>query len=157
MSTRIPLGEYFVKSGKITREDLQTALELQKQRGGFLGQILVTEGWISEHALCKTLSKAINIQWATIDCLLIDQEVLDLVPKSMAVTFNVLPIFIHRNILYLAMEDPADMSIVQFVEFKAGMRVKPLLAPLQQLRSMIKKYYHENSLFTRLPSTNSAG
>ena len=57
MSERIPLGEYLVKAGIITQEDLQMALQLQKQRGGFLGQILVQEGWISEQVLCKTLSE----------------------------------------------------------------------------------------------------
>lgn len=145
MSERIPLGEYFVKAGIISEDDLEKALQLQKQRGGYLGQILVTEGWITEQTLCKTISETTSVNWGAVDCILIDWSVIQLVPKSVAVTFNVLPIFVHRNILHLAMENPSDTSMLKFIEFKTGMPVKPLLAPVEQLRSMIRKYYYEKA------------
>lgn len=135
------LGEYLVNTGLIDQERLEEALRLQKQKGGFFGQILVDQGWITEQQLCQVLSKALRIRWANIDCLLIDQDVLDLVPKSVAITCNVLPIFAYNNKLHLAMENPCDTSMIQFIEFRAGMQVKPLLAPMQQLREMIRKYY----------------
>ena len=143
MSERIPLGEYFVKAGLISQEDLEKALMLQKQRGGYLGQILVTEGWISEQTLCKTISETTSVNWGTVDCLLIDWNVIQLVPKSVAITFNVLPIFVHKDVLHLAMENPSDTSMLKFIEFKTGMPVKPLLAPVEQLKTMIRKYYYE--------------
>ncbi|MCP4397825.1 MAG: hypothetical protein GY801_11070 [bacterium] len=143
MSERIPLGEYFVKAGIISQEDLERALQLQKQRGGYLGQILVTEGWITEQTLCKTISETTSVNWGAVDCILIDWTVLQLVPKSVAITFNVLPIFVHKNVLHLAMENPSDTSMLKFIEFKTGLPVKPLLAPVKQIRTMIRKYYYE--------------
>ncbi len=143
MSERIPLGEYFVKAGIINQEDLEMALQLQKQRGGYLGQILVTEGWITEQTLCKTISETTSVNWGAVDCILIDWTVLQLVPKSVAITFNVLPIFVHKNVLHLAMENPSDTSMLKFIEFKTGLPVKPLLAPVKQIRTMIRKYYYE--------------
>ncbi len=143
MSEHKQLGEYLVNAGLLSQERLQSALRLQKQKGGFFGQILVEKGWISEEQLCQSLSEALQIHWASIDCIQISQDVLKLVPKSIAMTCNVFPIFAHNNTLHLAMENPCDTSMIQFIEFKAGMQVKPLLAPLQQLRKMIRKYYHD--------------
>ena len=145
MSERIPLGEYFVKAGFISQEVLEQALLLQKQRGGYLGQILVTEGWITEQTLCKTIAEITSVNWGAVDCILIDWSVIKLVPKSVAITFNVLPIFVHKDILHLAMENPSDTSMVKFIEFKTGLPVKPLLAPVEQIRAMIRKYYYESS------------
>lgn len=142
MSQHQHLGECLVNAGLINQERLHAALHLQKQKGGFFGQILVEEGWISEQDLCKALSETLQVHWATIDCLQISQDVLRLVPKSVAITCNVLPIFVRNNTLHLAMENPRDTSMIQFIEFKTGMRVKPLLAPMQQLREMIRKYYY---------------
>jgi type IV pilus assembly protein PilB len=136
------LGERLVNAELISLQRLQTALHLQKQKGGFLGQILVEEGWITEQQLCQALSKMLDVRWGNIDCLRISQDVLKFVSKSMAMVCKVLPLFVRNNTIYLAMEDPSDTSVIQFIELKSRMQVKPLLAPVQQLLRMIRKYYY---------------
>ncbi len=136
------MGESLVIAGLLSRELVQRALFLQKQRGGFFGQILVEEGWITEQELCQTLAEIFQVHWVGIDCLLISHEVLMLVPKAITITCNVLPLFVQNNTLYLAMDNPCDTSIIQFIECKTRMQIKPLLATRQQLREMIWKCYY---------------
>ena len=45
------LGEILVEGGWITREDLDTALETQRQGGHRIGKILVESGVLSEITL----------------------------------------------------------------------------------------------------------
>lgn len=53
---REPVGELLVKAGRITRPQLDQALEEQKQGGEKLGQILVRKSWLSEPELTALLA-----------------------------------------------------------------------------------------------------
>lgn len=50
------LGEMLVEGGEITQEQLDKALEIQKEEGGLIGIILVNLGYINEQTLVKFLS-----------------------------------------------------------------------------------------------------
>lgn len=50
------LGEMLVDGGEITQEQLEKALEIQKEEGGLIGIILVNLGYINEQALVKYLA-----------------------------------------------------------------------------------------------------
>ncbi len=50
------LGEILLEKGEITQEQLDKALEVQKNEGGLIGIILVNQGSISEQVLVKYLA-----------------------------------------------------------------------------------------------------
>lgn len=133
-----------MQAGVITPEQLEHALRLQQERHGFLGQILLEMGWITDKQLCQAISQALHVNCVSIDCLLISEEVVQLISSSLAVSCGILPLFIHHETLYLAMENPRDIGAIQLVEYETGMHVKPLMVPPCQLWSMINKYYRAN-------------
>ncbi len=137
------LGECLVEAGLLDAERIQTALDIQERQGGFLGEILVKFGWIGERDMCVVLSKILHSHWVNLEGLLISRDVLRLVPRSIAMISNVLPLLTQRQVLYLAMENPEDTSMIKFIEFHSGMQVKPFLAPVKQLRNMVRQYYFE--------------
>jgi hypothetical protein len=53
---REPVGELLVKSGRITREQLDVALSEQQRTSEKFGQILVRKGWLSEPELAALLT-----------------------------------------------------------------------------------------------------
>ncbi len=141
MSEPKRLGDCLVKANVISQEQLEKALHIQEKRGGFLGQILLDMGWISDKELCKAISEALRVNCVNIDSVLISEEVVKLIPESLAATCRILPLFVHGNTLYLAMENPRDTGAIQLVEFSTGMKVRPLVVPQCQLREMLQKYY----------------
>lgn len=140
------LGECLVQASIITEEQLQEALDLQKEQHGFLGQILLEKGWITDKQLCQAISQALHVNCVSIDCVLISKDVVQLISTSLAVSCGILPLFAHHKTLYLAMENPRDAGVIQLVEHETGMHVKPLMAPPCQLWSMINKYYREDAI-----------
>lgn len=50
------LGELLLEDGEITQEQLDKALEVQKEEGGLIGIIMVNLGYISEQLLVKYLA-----------------------------------------------------------------------------------------------------
>lgn len=57
------LGERLVAKGVISEEDMQRALEVQRQAGGRLGNILVRMGSISEDMVLRTLSEQLGYSY----------------------------------------------------------------------------------------------
>lgn len=51
------LGKLLVEDGAITEEQLDKALEVQRTRGGLLGIILITLGYIDDRILVQYLYK----------------------------------------------------------------------------------------------------
>jgi hypothetical protein len=50
------LGEMLVEAGEITKEQLDKALQIQKEEGGLIGIILVNLSFIDEQTLVKYLA-----------------------------------------------------------------------------------------------------
>ena len=55
------LGEMLVENGVITREQMNKAIEIQKEEGGLIGIILVNQGVISEQKLVEYLAMQAKI------------------------------------------------------------------------------------------------
>lgn len=151
MATR--LGECLLKAGVISEAQLAEALKIQEESQGFLGHILLEKGWITDKQLCGAISESLHVNCVSIENVLISEEVVGLISNSLAVTCQILPLFVHKNTIYLAMENPCDTGVIQLVEYETGRQVRPLMAPPNELKSMIAGYYHVDE---KSPDTRAA-
>ncbi len=142
MSSKKRIGELLVERGVINQKQLEEALRLQSHGNRFLGQILIGMGWGSEWEVYKALSQVLRVKFISFDNVQIDSHIVQLVPELLAVTRDILPLSVKDNMLYLVMENPRDIDVIQIVEFTTERQVKPLIAPLSQLREMIRRYYN---------------
>jgi type IV pilus assembly protein PilB len=144
MAPRKRLGELLVDASLLTEDQLSAALKIQENSGQRLGQILVDKGWVSEEQVFRMLSKKLHIQYTSLDNVLISQEVIRLIPKETAVKHHMLPVLVQNRLLYVVMENPQELNVIQQIEFATGMQVKPLLTAPSQLRKAIHTHYSMN-------------
>lgn len=144
MVQRKRLGEMLIEASLLTQDQLEEALHFQKGTQKRLGQILVEKGWVSEENLCRILSKSLHVRYVDVSKALISQEIIRLVSNELAIRHHVLPVLVQNTTLYVAMEDPHNINVIQQIEFKTGMQVVPLIAPASQLRSAIRRHYNIN-------------
>ena len=142
MARRKRLGEILVEACLISPAQLDEALHLQKGQNRRIGQILVDLGWVNEPEVCRAVAELLNIKYVDVADALISQEVVQLAPEDLAVKRNILPLFTEDKTLYLAMENPLDGDVIQRIEFRTGMQVRPLIAPPSQLRETVRKHYN---------------
>jgi type IV pilus assembly protein PilB len=88
------------------------------------------------------MAESLHMDYIRDDGIEISPEVMELVPESLAASCNIFPLNIKHNVLYLAMENPLDIGVIQLVEFSTGMKVEPLLAAPSQLAKMIRQHYN---------------
>ena len=51
------IGEFLINDNRITNEQLENALEVQKKEPGKLGSILIRLGYVTEEDITQALSK----------------------------------------------------------------------------------------------------
>lgn len=79
--------------------------------------------------------------YVDLDSYLIDEKVIDLVPKSLAQRYQLIPLFKIGNILTVAMVDPHNIPALDEVGLKTGCEVEPLVSTDIQIKTAIHRYY----------------
>src|SRR5438270_2104722 len=139
------LGEMLLERRLITAEDLDRALELQKERGDKIGKTLVDLGFVAMRDVLATLSDQLGVALITIDGPpAASAETESLSPRFLR-QFRCLPIGREDHTVTLAMADPLDFETLAAVRNCTGLKVNPVLASEQEILDAIDKYYGESA------------
>lgn len=90
---RMKLGEMLILKGKLTPERLYEMLQIQKQTGDSLGNILIEENVLTAEQLDQILGEQLGIPHVWIGKGLVDPAIVHVLPKQKAIQFNVVPMF----------------------------------------------------------------
>src|SRR5208282_5782847 len=136
------LGEILLEKRLITGEDLDRALELQKERGGEkLGKILVDLGFIAMRDVLASLAEQLQVPLLTIDGPpAVSPETESLSPKFLR-QFRCLPVALHDHTVTLAMADPLDFETRSTVTSCTGLTVRAGIAGEQEILDAIDRFY----------------
>jgi general secretion pathway protein E len=135
------LGEILLEKGLITSEDLEKALELQKERGDKIGKTLVDMGFVAMRDVLAALSEQLKLALVTIDGPPpVSPETEALSPRFLR-QFRCLPVGREDHTITLAMADPLDVETLAAVRNTTGLKVLPVLAAEQEILDAIDKYY----------------
>jgi type IV pilus assembly protein PilB len=134
------LGQLLVAEEQLTQEQLARALGEQKASGERLTAVLVRLGLIDEVRLAHFLARLHRVALVTLDRV-IEEDVLALVPETIARKHDVLPIERVGDTITLAMADPMNLPALDDVTFVTGLRVTAAVAPVLAIRRSIDQAY----------------
>jgi len=141
------LGRILIKMGLITREQVNEALRIQKERGGKvkIGQIFLEMGLVKEKDLSIALAGQRGMEYVEIDNLEIPQEVISQVPAQMAKTYRILPIAYDskRNHLTVVLDNPDNFRATDDLSTLMGFTVEAKVTDPDALNTAMNKYYAE--------------
>lgn len=146
MRDRPRVGEILVSAGIIDEMQLTTALGEQLRWGKRLGVTLIKMGMVEEGHLIRALAKQLDLPVASLAGKRILPEVIALVPARLASKHGVIPLFLKddgpNGQLYLGMEDPSDLAVLDDLCFRTGIEIRPVMVGPSELGEAIKRYYH---------------
>src|ERR1700723_3612962 len=136
------LGEILLERKLITGEDLDRALELQRERPGEkIGKILVDLGFIAMRDVLSALAEQLQVPLLQIDAApATSPETETLSPKFLR-QFRCLPMALHDHTITLAMADPLDFETRSTVEACTGLAVRVGIAGEQEILDAIDRFY----------------
>jgi MSHA biogenesis protein MshE len=109
-SEKIRLGQILVQQKRITEEQLNVALEEQKQLGRRLGRVLVDKGVITEEQLAEALARQLNLPYLELRNVNVKREVVLKLPESAARRFRALVLEDSGATCKVGMADPTDLT-----------------------------------------------
>jgi chromosomal replication initiator protein DnaA len=137
------LGEILVEERIISPAQLSEALALKKEKGGFLGAILVELRYLSQDTLISFLVKQCKIPHLSLLDYHISEEVLALLPQEICLKYGLLPIDKLGRILTVAMTDPLDIDALEKVrEVCPELRIKPILCSPQHFETVTNQCFN---------------
>ena len=135
------LGDLLLSSGVISHEQLERALELQKESKERLGDVLVQSGIITEQQLIEALKIQLGVEFVDLTAVSIPVELAKYVPRTLAKKYCVVPVKLVRDTLYLAMSDPLDFIAQEEVKAASRKRVIPMIATRKAVEQAIGRLY----------------
>ncbi|MBI2839560.1 MAG: type IV-A pilus assembly ATPase PilB [Acidobacteria bacterium] len=137
----VRIGDLLLKENLITKEQLDKALETQRQTGGKLGSTLVRLGYISEEDITSVLSRQYGYPSINLSLFEIDPAVIKILPPETAMKYQVVPINKTGGTLTIAMSDPTNLFAIEDIKFMLNYNVEPVVASESAIRAALDKYY----------------
>ena len=139
------LGQILMKRGLITPDQLKDALEIQKKEGGFLGEILVRLGHITERDIVVALIVQCGFPYIAVNKYEIDPGVLDLIPEETAKKYHVVPLDRVGDVLSVVMANPLNVTMVEELEQVTGYKIATFIATKAEIDEAIANWYKRRS------------
>lgn len=106
-----------------------------------MGEILIDSGVITEEDIISTLEIQLGIRRVNLGVTDISPEVTKLISENLATKYNLIPVYIEYDTLYVAMSDPLNLFAIDDVSIVSGYEVEPLIAGTKEIKDAIAKYY----------------
>ena len=142
------LGDILLSQTSLTDAQLREALEIQKEKGGRLGEILVQKKFLQPGEILIALSLQLGIPYLKeIDVNHINPEWVRDIPITYARQFEVLPIAIDDFAVTVVISDPFNLQCLDDLRVIFQKEVKPVLCETKLVLDAINRVYervHQN-------------
>ncbi len=138
-----PLGRVLVKMGKISREQVHEALEIQKTQGGPLGQILIDMELIDDDTRSLALASQAGMEFVDLGTMEVPLDVIGQIQPQMANAYKIIPIEFNSetNELIIAMASPDNFRATDDLRTLMGFNVNAAIARREDIETALMKYY----------------
>ncbi|MCC5822598.1 MAG: Flp pilus assembly complex ATPase component TadA [Phycisphaerales bacterium] len=134
------VGEVLLSEGLISEDQLSRALSDQRSSGMKLGEMLVEQGMISGVTLVQSLAKCLGVRGVQLRHGLIDPSLLPLIGNEEAERLLAIPMFRVHGVLTVAMAEPQSLPTIDRLRDLTGMEIRPVLALEANIIEYIRKY-----------------
>ncbi len=135
------LGPLLVNKNIISEEQLQKAIEKQKDSGEQLASALVQLGFIKEESLLSFLSRHYEIPSLNLHNYTLNPDVIKLIPADLAYKYLIFPLALRGTTLVIAMADPSNIFAIDDVKFLTGYRIEVSAATETTIRKLLDEQY----------------
>ena len=134
------LKKFLLDSGLISRTDLEKAENDAETKNQRLEDVLVSEGKITEDDMSRTRAYVLGIPFVDLKSQKVPFDVLSLIPEPIARNHNIVAFKKTDDSLEVAMLDTEDLSAIDFIKKKVGLRIAPRLTSADSMRAVLLQY-----------------
>ncbi len=134
------LKKFILDSGLISRKEFEEAEEEALKKQEVLADYLVSRGKISEDDMRRIRAYVLGIPFVDLKDQKVPFEILSLIPEPIARKNNIISYKKNADSLEVAMLDINDLSAIDFVKKKVGLKILPRLTSSESIKSSLLQY-----------------
>jgi type IV pilus assembly protein PilB len=134
------LKAFLLDAGLVNEKQFNGALEKAKKTDQKVGDVLISEGLITQMDLAKTEAYILGIPFINLEKVVISPEVLKIIPEPIARSHNIAAFKQSSNNLEVAMLNPEDLRTIEFIKKKANLKILPRLTTSESIKHILKQY-----------------
>ncbi|MEK7471143.1 MAG: GspE/PulE family protein [Patescibacteria group bacterium] len=137
------LKKVILDEGLVSKADLEEAFKKAETKKQKIGDILLSDGKISETDLKRMEASVLGIPFIDLNNQKIDFSVLSIIPEPIARNYNIVAYKKsgkNGNSLEVAMLDVDDLPVIDFIKKRSGLKILPRLTDTISIRSVLVQY-----------------
>jgi type IV pilus assembly protein PilB len=134
-------GKFLVDQGVLPAEKLVEILRAKQHQEEELTQLIISKGLAKDTDVINCLADYLNIPFIELKDYDIDPEVVEIVPKELALKYKVLPVFKIENSLTVTMISPGDVQVIDRLHRETGYEIEPAVSLESEIQATLEKLY----------------
>jgi len=135
------LKKFILEAGLIDEKKFEEAVEKSEKTKKNVGDVLVSDGLISQKELIKIEAYLLGIPFINLQDETIPMEVLKIIPESIARAHNMIAFRKKDNNLEVAMLDPEDLRTIEFIKkITPSLKILPRLTTPEGIKNALSQY-----------------
>jgi general secretion pathway protein E len=137
-----PLVRHLRDRALLTPQQIDDALQAERETGWPLDKVILTKGLLSEHDLLKAVAQSLALPYReSIQDASVPGEFVDKVPVQFARNYYLVGIGRDNGTMQVATASPLDAYPMDDLSAMLGCELEPVLAPRTEITSLINKAY----------------
>ncbi|MBL4576300.1 MAG: type II/IV secretion system protein [Opitutaceae bacterium] len=134
--------QLIIEKGLVSSDIVESVRKgLPEDGQGDLVEALTVTGNVERYRITEMLAEEFMMPVVDLEKVLIAPVALEVVSRELAARYNVFPVEIRENVLYVAISDPLDMDGVDSLSHVLKKTIEPMLASSDEIAHAIIRYY----------------
>jgi type IV pilus assembly protein PilB len=138
------LAELLVRSGQVTREEMEAALRERAATGRSLGDILSELGLVSEEDLIRASAAEAGMEFVDLNDQPLDPEATKLIPEALARRHRVLALAFRGDAPVIGMANPSDVFAIDDLRSLLGNDLHIVVCSGGQIAEYLSRVYRHD-------------
>ena len=134
------LKSFLLDTGFLSEGDFDKALKKAKEKKSKLRDILIKDKFIDQEKLIKLEAYILGIPFVNLEKEQVESKVLNIIPEATAKQHKIVAYKKTLKSLEVAMLDPGNLEILDFLKKKSGLKIIPRLTSQKSINSVLKQY-----------------
>lgn len=140
------IEDILFEQGKLP-QDKVSLIKIESINTGRPTEELLTEhNFVKKDDLIQAKAQLLGIPYTNLTGKPISADILTLIPEPVARRYVLIPFELDKanNLLSVAMADPLDLQVIEFIEKKSGTKIKPFISTTDMIEATIADQYAQS-------------
>jgi type IV pilus assembly protein PilB len=126
---------------KLVTKDQLDQIRIESVRSGSdIDDTILKQKILTKEDVVKAKAIATGVPYVDLSSVKVDQNILKNLSKEMAKKYKAVPFGYSGNMLNVAMINPNNVQVIEFIERKSGFRVNPYMASEEGIERIVDQY-----------------